>query len=147
MGRLLGAVILGYVVMMVFVFATFSAAYLAMGTEGSFKPGSYDVSTLWVALSIGLGLIAAILGGWVAAAVTRGPKGSNVLAVVVLVVGIVMALPAVTSPPEDRPEVRAEQVGNLEAMQYAKQPTWMLFFNPVLGAFGALIGGRLRKRS
>jgi cytochrome bd-type quinol oxidase subunit 2 len=147
MGRLIGAVVLGYVIMMVFVFATFSAAYLAMGTEGSFKPDSYDVSTLWVALSIGLGLVAAILGGWVAAAVARGPKGSHVLAVVVFVVGIVMALPAVTSPPEDRQEVRGAEVGNLEAMQYAKQPTWMLLFNPVLGAVGALVGGRLRKRS
>ncbi|MDQ3667052.1 MAG: hypothetical protein M3410_10870 [Acidobacteriota bacterium] len=35
------AVIVGYVVMVLLVFATFSLAYLLMGADGAFRPGTY----------------------------------------------------------------------------------------------------------
>lgn len=144
MGRLIGAIALGYVVMFVFVFVTFTVAYIAMGTEGAFQPESYDVSGLWIAASIGLGLVAAVIGGFVAAVVARSPKGPRYLAAFVLIIGLAMAVPALTES-ESAPEIRTGDVGNMEAMQGAHQPTWMVILNPFLGAFGALIGGRLKK--
>ena len=36
MGRIIGAVIAGYVIMFIVIFATFSLAYLILGVEGSF---------------------------------------------------------------------------------------------------------------
>ena len=145
MGRLIGAVVLGYMVMFVFVFVSFSVAFIAIGTERGFKPDSYDVSDLWIALSIGLGLVAAILGGVAAAAVAKSAKGPRALAVVILILGLAMALPGLTASDKDQPEVRTGDVENMEAMQNAKQPTWMLLLNPVIGAVGALIGGTLMK--
>jgi cytochrome bd-type quinol oxidase subunit 2 len=147
MGRLIAAIIVGYIVMFVFVFVTFSAAYLAMGTDGAFQPGSYEVSGLWIALSIGLGIVASIVAGVVASAMARSAKGPRALAVVVLVLGLAMAIPSLSkNADENRPEVRTGEVGNMEAMQYARQPTWMVFLNPFLGAAGVLIGGALRKQ-
>ncbi len=62
MARTIGSVILGYLVMVIVVFATFSLAYQAMGVDRAYQPGTYDVSGLWIAVSIVLGILAAILG-------------------------------------------------------------------------------------
>ena len=59
--RTVVAVVVGYVVMFVAVFVSFSIAYLLMGTGGAFRPGTYDVSLLWVAASLVLGFLAAVV--------------------------------------------------------------------------------------
>jgi hypothetical protein len=145
MGRFIAGVVVGYIVMFVFVFVTFTVSYLAMGTEGAFKPGSYDVSALWMLLSIVLGIVAGILAGVVASTMARRYRGAVGLAVVVLVLGLAMAIPAVTGSDEDTPQVRAADVGITQAMADAKQPTWMVLLNPVLGAISVLVGGKLRR--
>ena len=66
MGRIIGAVVAGYVVIFVFVFATLMVAYFTMGTERAFQPGSYEVSATGLLVNIVLGLIAAVLGVLVA---------------------------------------------------------------------------------
>lgn len=139
-------VILGYVVMVVIVFVTFTLAYLAMGTEGAFQPGSYEVSTLWMVTCIILGIIASIAGGYICAVVARSKKAPMALAVVVLVLGIILAIPTLSEDYASRDMVRTGEVGNLEAMQSARQPTWIAFFNPLLGAVGVIIGARMRKQ-
>ena len=63
MWRAILSVIAGYLAMFLFVFVSFSAAYLTMGTEGAFQPGSYEVSGLWLAVSFVLSLGAAVGGG------------------------------------------------------------------------------------
>ena len=144
--KTIGAVVLGYVVIFVIVFLLFSAAYLAMGADRAFRPQSYEVSNLWVAISLILSLLAAVIGGAVAARVGRSDKAVVGLAVLVVVLGILMTLPTLMAPPSGEPEVRTAQVGNLEAMSKAKPPNWMSIMNPILGAVGVLVGGRLRKR-
>jgi hypothetical protein len=139
------SVIAGYAAMFVFVFVTFTVAYLILGAEGSFQPGTYEVSGAWALLSIVLGLAAAILGGWVCMAIARNSKVAMVLAAVVLVLGILMAIPAFSEGGDDRPLVRGGDVGNMEAMQYARQPVWLLLLNPLLGAFGVILGSRMYK--
>ena len=67
--RAAGAVILGYVVMVVIVFATLTGSYLAMGSEKVFQPGTYEVTSTWLVVMIVFSLVAAIAGGWVCAAV------------------------------------------------------------------------------
>jgi cytochrome bd-type quinol oxidase subunit 2 len=146
MGRLIAAIVVGYIVMFVFIFVTFSAAYLAMGTDGAFQPGSYEVSGLWIVLSLVLGIAASIVAGIVAAALARGVRGSRALAVVVLILGLAMAIPSLSDSAGDRPEVRSADVGNMEAMKYAHQPTWMALLNPFLGAVFVVVGGTLRKQ-
>jgi hypothetical protein len=139
MGKTIGSVILGYLVMVVVVFGTFSIAFLVLGTGGSFQEASYDISNLWIVVSIVLGFIAAVVGGSVCLAVAREVRAAHILALVVIVLGIVFALPQLTGGIED-PGPRAEDVTTFEAMQSAQQPT-------VIGAAGILTAIRLKKKT
>lgn len=142
--RTIAGVVIGYIVTALLVFILFSAAYLAMGTGNAFLPGSYQVSSLWLAVSVVLSFVAALAGGYVAAAVSRGTRAPLVLACAVLILGILFALPALGQPD---PGPRAGDVGNVAAMMNARQPAWLLLLNPVIGAVGILVGSRLRKQT
>jgi hypothetical protein len=143
MGRLVLAVVAGYVAMFVTVVVTFSGLYVTMGADRAFQPGTYDASPLWLVLSFILSFLAALFGGVVAIAVGKRAKAATALAVFVLVLGILMAIPAVTSKVDPGP--RSGDVSNFEAMQKAKQPPWVSFLNPFIGAAGVLAGARLRR--
>jgi len=141
MGRVIGSVVVGYLVMFVAVFATFSAAYFAIGADGAFRPGSYDVSTTWILLGTVLSFVAAWLGGRVCVAIARDAKGPKALAAVVLILGILFAVPAMKPQPS---EPRPAGVAMMDAMQRAKTPLWVALLNPVIGVIGVLVGGRRR---
>lgn len=140
MGRLIGAVLLGYVIMAVSVFAGLSLAYVALGTDGAFRPGVYDVSPLWVVISLVVGFGAALLGGLVARRVARAASGPLVLAVVVAALGVTMAVLTLLGEGAD-PGLRTGAVGTFEAMSYAQTPFWIMLVNPFVGAVGVLLGG------
>ena len=144
MGRKIAGIVVGYLVMFVAVFATFSAAFLAMGADRAFKPGTYDVTGLWLVVSTVLSLAAAVLGGWVAVALGRHAQVSRMLAVVVVVLGVVLAIPSLNAPRTDEP--RTEAVGNTDAMMKARQPNAVSLLTPVIGAVGVLVGGRMRRQ-
>ena len=143
MFRSIAAVVVGYLVMFLLVFTLFTAAYLAMGTEAAFTPGTYEVSTLWVVISFVLGLVAALVGGYVCAAIARRGKAPLALAALVLGLGILFAIPVLTAPRESAP--RTGGVPNLEAMQNARTPGWVALLNPFVGAVGVLLGARLKR--
>jgi len=148
MARTIGSVILGYLVMFIVVFATFSLAYQAMGVDRAYQPGTYEVSGLWITVSIVLGIVAAILGGFACARVAHSPAGPKALAAVVLILGLGMAIAAVTGVgAEDRETVRPAEVSNMEAMQNSKSPIWIQFLNPLIGAAGVLYGAGLARKS
>ncbi len=86
------AVIAGYIAMFLLVIILFTIAYLAMGADLSFKPGSYEPSLLWIVVSFVLGLIAAIAGGWICAAIAPGTKAPVALVVVVIVLGLLTSI-------------------------------------------------------
>lgn len=148
MARTIGSVILGYLVMVIVVFATFSLAYRVIGVEGSYQPGTYDVSMLWIVVSIVLGIAAAILGGFVCARVAHSPVAPKALAGVVLILGLGMAIAAAAGGgAEDREEIRPAEVSNIEAMQNSQTPIWVQFLNPLIGAAGVLYGAGLARKS
>lgn len=140
MGRLIASVLLGYVIMALTVFAGLSLAYVAVGTDGAFRPGLYDVSPLWVVVSIVVGFGAALAGGWVARRIARSTSGPLVLAVVVAALGVAMAVLTLFGEAAD-PGVRTGAVGTFEAMSYAQTPFWIMLVNPFVGAVGVLLGG------
>lgn len=142
--RSFGGVVLGYVMMVAFVFLTFSLAYRLLGADRAFQPGTYDVTTLWIVTSFVLGLAGAILGGYVCEAISRTPKAAKVLAVLVLVLGFAFAVPVLTNTNPAPP--REGAVSNAAAMQNAKQPGWVALLNPLFGAIGVLIGAGARAR-
>jgi hypothetical protein len=147
MGRIIGSVVAGYVMMAVTVFILFSAGYLVLGTDGAYRPGSWDVSGAWIGLSLIVGVLAAMGGGCVCAAIARNPRGPQALIGVVIVLGLLMAIPTLLGS-GDAAGVgpRPDTVGLLAAMQGARQPVWLTLVNPLLGAFGVLLGARLHSR-
>ena len=78
MGRKIIAVVVGYIAMALLLFITFTVLYLILGTEGSFKPGSFEVSTIWVICSIIVSFGAAMLGGYVCALIAKNKKTAKI---------------------------------------------------------------------
>ena len=140
--RSIAGVVLGYIAMFLLVFVLFSAAYLWLGAERAFLPGSYRVSPLWVAVSIAVHLVAPLAGGYVAAAVSRWTRAALALACLALVLGILFGIVALGHPD---PGPRPGAVDNFTAMQNGRHPLLIMFLNPVIAAFGILVGSRMRR--
>lgn len=135
----LGAAVLGYVGMAVFIMASFSLVWLVLGPDRSFQPGSWDVSSIWLAASLVLGLLAGVAGGWLCGKVQADMRGLWVLLGIVVVAGVAGALLGADAPPVG---ARPDDVSMLDATNSAQQPTWLDWLNPVLGVVGALYGAR-----
>ena len=133
----------GYVTIFLVLFATFSLAFLAMGANGAFRPGTYDVTPLWLIVSFVLSFTAAVIGGFVSATISDDPKVPRSLAVVVIVLGVITAIQIMTADPVAT--TRGADVGNIEAMMNAKQPAWVALLNPIIGAIGVMVGARLKR--
>lgn len=145
--RAILSVIAGYAVIFMFVLVTFSVAKFAMGDDRTYQPGSWEVSTTWLVVSFVLGALAAVSGGWVCAKIARSMTAPMALAALVLVLGLIMAIPALTGTQGDPPHARTAEVTLFDAMQYSKSPTIALILNPVIGATGVLIGARTTRKS
>jgi len=145
--------VLGYTVMFPVAFVLFSLMWMALGADGSFDPGVWDVSIAWLGGSTVLGLIVAMSGGFVCSKLgTADPaQGSDrprrpqqsvmILCCLVAAVGVWTArngAPAATLRPDD--------ISMFDAMTSARLPTWLLWLNPVFGVIGVLLGAKLAAR-
>jgi len=138
------AVFVGYLVMALIVFTTFSLTYLLMGADGAFKPGTYEVTPLWLVVSFVFSFIAAVVGGWVCATIAGRATAPKGFAAVVFILGLIVALSVIMSS-DTRSQIREGNVGNMAAMQNAKQPGWVALMNPLIAPAGILMGARLKK--
>jgi hypothetical protein len=133
----------GYIVMMLVAFAAYTAAYLGLGADRAFEPGTYALSGIWIALVIVITLISGLIGGLTCAAISRSRTTGLVFAVIVVVLGFVFELPNMM---KDRStEVRSGEVSNMDAMGKAYPPTWLCLLNPLLGGAAVLMGTRMKK--
>jgi hypothetical protein len=146
MARTVVGIIVGYLTMFVLVSITFMGVFLLMGTEWSFKPGSFEASNGWVAMALVSNFIIGVVGGLICVLIARGEKAPLVLAIVVFVLGLVLAIPAVIARNTYGGLARTGNVTQAEAMQKANEPIWAPFTFPVLGAVGVLLGGKLKRR-
>jgi hypothetical protein len=144
MGRAIFSVVVGYVAMFAAIFLAFSGLYLLLGQDLSFQPGSFEPSVLWTLVSFALGVGAAVLGGYVCARLARTATPPKVLAGVVLVIGLLSAVPVLLAAATPA-ETRTGAVGNLDAMMKAKQPAWVAVANPFVGLVGVLLVAGLRR--
>jgi hypothetical protein len=138
------AVVVGYLVTAIVVALATIAAFMAMGPDRAFLAGSFNPSAIWLITCFAFSFVAAILGGLVCRAIS-GPGAVKVLAALILLLGIGLAIPALTQE-DTRPAIREPGLPSLQAMTNARQPVWATMAFPFLGAVGALIGGS-RKRS
>ena len=144
MVRKIVGVIVGYVVIAVVVFLTFSLAYITMGAANAFQPGRFDPSLRWVVVSFFLSFVAALVGGYTCATIAKSKSAALVLAGIVVVLGILVAIPALTAN-DTRPNFRTGNVSNMEAMQKARTPGWVALMNPLIGAVGVMVGAGIRE--
>jgi hypothetical protein len=146
MARKILGVIVGSVVMGLLFSLTFSVAYLALGANQAFKPGTYNASLRWTAFSFVVALVAAIVGGYTCALIARSTRAAQVLAGLALVWGIVVAIPTLTGS-DTRPNTRPANVSIMQAMQNARTPAWVAVLNPIVGAVGVLVGASIRQKT
>jgi hypothetical protein len=144
MVRAIVGVVVGYLVMALLIFLTFSIAYLGMGADRAFNPGRFDPTLFWIVISFFLSFVAALVGGYTCATIAKSKRAAQVLAGLVFVIGILVALPVLTSG-DTRPNVRTGNVPNMEAMQKARTPGWVALMNPLIGAVGVMVGAGLRQ--
>lgn len=142
--RTVAAVIVGYIVIVIFVMVTFSVTWMLLGPSQAFKSGTVEVTTKWLAIAIPLSLIAAVLGGVTAATISRSGTGVKALALFVVVLGLIFAVINMTSTRPAPPKPISE-LATMEAASYAKAPMWYDFTIPFLGGLGVWIGGALKR--
>ncbi len=146
MGRSILGVVVGYVATVVVVLVGISLTWVVLGGEGSFAGEGPFPSTAWIASALVFGLIAAFVGGLVARKLGRSGMAVKILVGIILVLGGITALMAEAAyakrDPVDKP---VAEMSLLEAGEHAKNPTWYNWVIPLIGASGALVGGRERE--
>ena len=147
MARAVIGVIVGYVVMFILNFLGFVTLYALIGPDQAFKPGLYLASSKWIAISFVIIFITGTIAGLICAAIAKGGKAPLALAIVVIVLGLLLAIPAMMKAQANAKLVRGRNVPQMEAAQKAYWPTWTPFTFPIISAIGVLVGGRLKRRS
>lgn len=150
LARNIGAAVLGWVTMAVAVFGLNFVMWSVLGADGAFRPESWDISWGWSLASIGVGFVAALAGGLVCAKIADGPWGVRLLVAIVVVLGVLVAMgnlemTGLEGIADADPGPRPDDVGMIEAMSTAQQPVWVTWLNPVIGALGAILGGRMNR--
>jgi hypothetical protein len=140
MFRSILGVIVGYLAMLATIFLTLTGSYYLLGMERTFKPGSYDVTLLWVLVMTLFSVLAAFIGGRVCRLISGKPRAMIPLAAFVLMLGLVSAVATILA--SEIPVTRAGDVSNTQAMTNAQLPRWAALLLPVLCAAGVALGGR-----
>ena len=137
----IGAAVAGYVVMFAVAFPLFSLLWMVLGADGSFQPGSWEVSRAWLWASIPLGAIVSTAGGFACSKLAPSRQGVAILVGLV----IVFAVLAFVEPVEVGASLRPDDISMFDGMSQAQLPTWMLWLNPVIGVIAVLLGARLEE--
>jgi hypothetical protein len=146
MGRLILGIVGGYLVMTIWVMATISLAWMLVGADFAFRPGTTEVTAGWIAINIPLSFVGAYLGGSFARRLgrDRGQAAVGALAILVLVFGLVDAFIALFGDRSVEPMDTTDGISMMEASAAAIQPLWYKFVIPFVGVVGVLLGGRRR---
>ena len=147
MARSIIAVIVSYIAMFILNLIGFVSLYAVIGPSQAFRPHSYLASNRWIAITCGIILVTGIIAGLLCALIAKGGKAPLALAVLVVVLGVLLAVPALMKHNANANLVRAGEITQREAAERAYWPTWTPFVFPFVSAIGVLIGGKLKKRS
>ena len=139
------AIITSYVVIFIFLFVAFTGCYFVLGTEGTFQTDSYEVTPVWIVLTVVVCLFAGLIGGFVCALISKSWRVCQIFAFIVFFGGLLACIPAMRRSP-DAPNTRAGEVSNSDAMKLAVSPMWLHLLTPVVSAAGVLLGARLKGR-
>ena len=146
MVRSIIAVIVSYISMFVLNFLGFVGLYAIVGPNHAFRPRLYLASNRWILMGVAVMFVSGIIAGLICAAIARGGKATLALAGLILVVGLLLAIPSIMKSRTNAGMVRAGDVTSMEAMEKASWPVWAPLVFPFVSAVGAVIGGKLKKR-
>ena len=147
MVRSIIAVIVSYISMFVLNFLGFVGLYAIVGPSHAFKPRLYLASNRWILMGVAVMFVSGVIAGLMCAAISRGRKATLALAGLILVVGLLLAIPSIMKSRANAGMVRAGDVTSMEAMEKASWPVWAPLVFPFVSAVGAVIGGKLKKRT
>ncbi|PZR76383.1 MAG: hypothetical protein DLM73_02765 [Chthoniobacterales bacterium] len=139
------AIIVSYAVMFLLFMAIFTGSYIALGPERVFQTDSYEVSNLWLALTLIISFIGCILAGYLCAAISKSWRTCQVFAVIIFLLTLLSCISAMKRNP-DAPNIRAGDVSYLDAISLAVTPLWLHLVNPVISGAGVLLGARMKRR-
>src|SRR3954467_5353753 len=86
------AIIVSYIVMTVVFSLAFAALYAGLGVERVFQPDSYEISTLWLGLSIAGSFFVALFAGWLCVVISKSFRVGQVFTLIVLVGSAIMCV-------------------------------------------------------
>ena len=147
MARSIIAVIVSYIIMFILNIIAFVTLYAIMGEARAFAPGSYLASNQWIAISFACIFVTSIIVGLICAVIAGGGRANLALAILILVLGWGLAIPAVMKANKNAGLVRTAPTPQMEASQKAYFPIWVPFTFPVIQAVGVLIGGKMKRTS
>ena len=145
MGKNILAAVVGYVALFASILVLFSIAFIVIGVERSYMPGVYNVSMLWIVVSLVLSFPVAMVGGYVCKLIAGNDQAVKILVGIALVLGLVLASGSFFV---DASEVaRPADVGIMEAMSKSLQPLWVGLLVALIHVGSVLYGAGLRKTS
>ncbi|MEY2511431.1 MAG: hypothetical protein QOE26_2194 [Verrucomicrobiota bacterium] len=139
------AIIVSYIAMFVIFMAIFFGLYFALGVERVFQTDSYEVSMLWIIITLVVAFLVTMFAGYLCAAISKSWRTCQVFALIVFLLALWQCFSAVRRDSEG-PNVRAGDVTYLEAIGHVVTPMWLHFVNPIINGAGILLGARLKRR-
>ncbi len=145
--RAILGVIVGFFVIMGVVDGAIAASWLIFGIDILYNEGVWNVTVVWMILSIVIYLAAGLISGTVCEAIaSKGTRAAIVLAGVVLIAGILYAKSQKKTSEAQNQTSRQAGATRYDAMQYAIIPNLSRFGNPVLAVIGVLVGAEIIRR-
>lgn len=140
------ATLSGYLLTAALVFLLMTACWFAIGPDGAFLPGVWEVTNTWLLMITLSGYVAAMAGGWLAAHMVPDGRAWKALMGAVAVLGLAMAIPVLTGEQPMGPLPRPDDLPMFQAMSHGRQPAWVALLNPLVGALGVFRGAMLVSR-
>ncbi len=136
-------VIVGYLSIAAIAVVGVLIAWQLFGVEGAFEGKTTTASSTWSIVNCSFGLIAAVIGGIVAALISYHKNGTVLaLAALVLVFGAISAIVIMNTDPVALPDgMQISDLSVVEAGAVARSPDWYNFTIPVIGVIGVFSGG------
>jgi hypothetical protein len=140
------AIVVSYIVIFLLFSAVFAGLFVALGVERVFQPDSYEISNVWLWLTMGGSFFAWMLGGWLCVTISKSLRTGQVFALVVFIAAAIGCLLSLRRESEG-PNVRAGEVTFMEGLERTVTPRWFHFVNPVVALAGVLAGTRMKRRN
>jgi ABC-type antimicrobial peptide transport system permease subunit len=141
------AIIVSYVVGNLVFFGLITGCFFLLGVERVFQPDSYEVSRTWLALTLIVSFLGAVIGGYLCLSISRSWGTCQVLALIVLMLTSISCILEFRRINPDAPNIRAGDVEYFDAMKLGVPPRWFPFVNPIVTCMGVLVGARIKGRS